>query len=148
MEMSEHDIYVEFKNAKDPSKQIQILAELNATTPEAIAEIVNKKRREERKTVTEEEKKAKKAAYMKKYWERKKAEKEAAEKSPEVIPIVEEKNEDTELILKALLHYHMDLIEAIEEQQMIVEEQRQKLETMQKDLDRLNQILKAKEEGA
>ena len=83
--MSEHDIYVEFKNAKDPQKQIQILAELNATTPEAIAEIVNKKRREERKTVTEEEKKAKKAAYMKKYWERKKLEKAAKEAAEEAV---------------------------------------------------------------
>lgn len=167
MEMSEHDIYVEFKNAKDPSKQIQILAELNATTPEAIAEIVNKKRREERKTVTEEEKKAKKAAYMKKYWERKKLEKaakEAAEETVEpeeapaptapVVHVVEPMHDPDNdgLIRKAVLYYSADLADAVMMQRERVQEEQEKLRQMEADLKRCQEIIEgkaeAKEEGA
>ena len=45
LEMSDFDIYLDYKNAKRPEEQIKILAELNATTPEVIREIINKKNR-------------------------------------------------------------------------------------------------------
>ena len=136
--MSEHDIYVEFKTAKDPVKQISILADLNATTPERIAEIINKKVKEEHEMTVDAKKaeqKAKKAAYMKKYWERKKAEKAAKESETPVTTeteIEKPNKDDSELIRKAILYYSADLAEAVKEQRQRVEVEQEKLAAMEK----------------
>ena len=150
--MSEHDIYVEFKTAKDPVKQISILADLNATTPERIAEIINKKVKEEPEMTVDAKKaeqKAKKAAYMKKYWERKKAEKAAKESETPVTTEteIEKPNvDDAPLIRKAILYYSADLAEAVKEQRQRVEVEQEKLAAMEKDLRRCQEML-GKEEA-
>lgn len=147
LEMSDFDIYLDYKNAKRPEEQIKILAELNATTPEVIREIINKKIEEEQKTMTEEEKKAKKAAYMKKYWERKKLEKAAAEGVITAIPtktepdVKVENNTDDGLIRKAIQYYSADLADAVMMQRERVEEEQEKLRQMEADLKRCQEIL-------
>lgn len=156
MEMSEHDIYLDYKNAKDPSKQIQILAELNATTRETIREIINKQNEEEQRMLerskleeqrkqSEEERKAKKAAYMKKYWERKKAEKDAAKTQQEETEQKPEEQklqpDDSELIRKALQNFSIGLEEAIEDQKAVLAATKKKLAAMEEDLKRCQEIL-------
>lgn len=145
LEMSDHDIYVEYKTAKRPEEQIKILAELNETTPEVIREIINKKIEEEQKMMTEEEKKAKKAAYMKKYWERKKLEKDAAKTQQEETEQKPEEQklqpDDSELIRKALQNFSIGLEEAIEDQKAILAATKKKLTAMEEDLKRCRELL-------
>lgn len=161
LEMSDFDIYLDYKNAKRPEEQIKILAELNATTPDVIREIINKKIEEEQRMLerskleeqrkqSEEERKAKKAAYMKKYWERKKAEKDAAKTQQEETQQEETEQkpeepktqqDDSELIRKAIQYYSADLADAVMMQRERVEEEQEKLRQMEADLKRCQEIL-------
>ena len=161
MEMTDRDIWLDYKNAKNPRMQIRILAELNGTSKEAIEEIVNRmemKSIEENKIrmnlkeaeqvkQTEEERKAKKAAYMKEYWARKKAEKVSVVKTEEAeqeVASMEEpkmQQDDSELIRKALKNYSIGLEEAIEDQKAILEATKKKLAAMEADLKRCRELL-------
>lgn len=151
LEMSDFDIYLDYKNSKRPEEQIKILAELNATTPEVIREIINKKIKEEQEmSQTKErtpEQKARKAAYMKEYWARKKAEKAAAEGVITDIPtktepdVKVENNTDDGLIRKAIQYYSADLADAVMMQRERVEEEQEKLRQMEADLKRCQEIL-------
>ena len=161
MEMTDRDIWLDYKNAKNPRMQIRILAELNGTSKEVIEEIVNRmemKSIEENKIrmnlkeaeqvkQTEEERKAKKAAYMKEYWARKKAEKDSVVKTEEaeqeVVSMEDPKTQqdDSELIRKALKNFSIGLEEAIEDQKAVLAEAQRKLAAMEADLKRCRELL-------
>lgn len=160
--MSDRDIWLDYKNAKNPRMQIRILAELNETNKQTIEEIINEQRAiEERKLIllkeveqvkqTEEERKAKKAAYMKEYWARKKAEKTAVPEEPKQEPITipsDPRPDDSELIRKALQYYAYELADAVTNQRERVEEEQEKLRKMEEDLERCQKLLGHKSEEA
>lgn len=118
--MSDRDIWLDYKNAKNPRMQVRILAELNETKKQVIEEIINEQSAiEERKVIerklkeveqvkqTEEERKAKKAAYMKEYWARKKAEKAEPQPTP-VRPVTEPITTEQEPEVRPVTVYHVD----------------------------------------
>lgn len=166
LEMTENDIFVHWKTAKSRKYEINVLAELNGTTPAKIREIIVKVGKKAGEDVSEiedimsqeERKKANKSAYMKEYWKRKKAEKaEKAEEAPAPLEVVDpdelpeetepetetetETGENDELIKKALQYFSEDLAEAIYEQRLKIEEEKSKLRKMEDDLERCNRIL-------
>lgn len=169
--MSDRDIWLDYKNARNRRMQVRILAELNETNEQTIEEIINEQREiedtiEERRLTllkeveqvkqTEEERKAKKAAYMKEYWARKKAEKTTAAPvveqvaepvaEPITIPVQSKapsdpRPDDSELIRKAIQYYSADLADAVMMQRERVEEEQEKLRQMEADLKRCQEIL-------
>lgn len=158
--MTDLDIWLDYKNAKNPRIQIRILAELNETSKEIIEEILaEQKAVEEKKRILKEEQemsqtkertpeqKARKAAYMKEYWARKKAEKvsvvKTEETEQEVVSMEDPKTqqEDSELIRKALKNFSIGLEEAIEDQKAILEATKKKLAAMEADLKRCRELL-------
>lgn len=151
MEMTDRDIWVHYKTARNQKGQIKILAELNGTSKEKIEEIINrmKLKEEQEMSQTKErtpEQKAKKAAYMREYWARKKAEKESAAKTQQVVVVEPEKpqqteQDDSELIRKALKNFSIGLEEAIEDQKAVLEATRKKLAAMEADLKRCRELL-------
>ena len=161
--MSDRDIWLDYKNAKNPRMQVRILAELNETKKQVIEEIINEQCAiEERKQIehklkeveqvkqTEEERKAKKAAYMKEYWARKKAEKSpapVAEPVTEPITIPSDpRPDDSELIRKAVQYYAYELADAVTNQRERVKEEQEKLRKMEEDLRRCQVLLGHKSE--
>lgn len=167
MEMSERDIYVHWKTAKNRKYEIDVLAQLNGTTPKVIREILEKWIQLNGDEMTEEDKKimqpiekerTRKREYMRKYNAKKRAEKadeKAAEatKTPEaedtVIRLsavteteIEKPNaEDIELIRKALLYYSTDLAEAVKEKEQFIKIEQDKLKAMRADLKRCQEML-------
>lgn len=169
--MSDRDIWLDYKNARNQRMQVRILAELNETKKQTIEEIINEQRAiEERKLIllkedeqvkqTEEERKAKKAAYMKEYWARKKAEKTepqpapirpitvtAVEQAPETEqapePITEliANHGTVDLIRKAVQYYSYELADAVTNQRERVKEEQEKLRKMEEDLERCQKLL-------
>ena len=91
MEMTENDIFVHWKTAKRRKYEINVLAQLNGTTPMKIREIIVKMGKQAGEDVSEveemlskeEQKKANKSAYMKEYWQKKKARREAVKEANE-----------------------------------------------------------------
>lgn len=168
MEMTENDIFVHWKTAKSRKYEIDVLAQLNGTTPMKIREIIVKMGKQTGEDVSdveemlskEEQKKANKAAYMKEYWKRKKAEKEKeAEEAPAPLEVVDpddlpeetepesDNGEDDELIKKALQHFSEDLAEEIYEQRLKIEEEKSKLRKMEDYLERCKRILGFRKEA-
>lgn len=150
MEMTDRDIWTDYKMARDPKRQIKILAELNGTTNEKIEEIINrmKMKEEQEMSQTKErtpEQKARKAAYMKEYWARKKAEKDAAKTQQEETDQKPEEpktqQDDSELIRKALQNFSIGLEEAIEDQKAVLAATKKKLAAMEEDLKRCRELL-------
>lgn len=150
LEMSDRDIWTDYKMARDPKRQIKILAELNGTTNEKIEEIINrmKMKEEQEMSQTKErtpEQKARKAAYMKEYWARKKAEKDAAKTQQEATDQKPEEPkmqpDDSELIRKALQNFSIGLEEAIEDQKAVLAATKKKLAAMEEDLKRCRELL-------
>lgn len=151
LEMSDRDIYISFKQAKNQGEQIKILAELNGTSKDTIKEIVERmgaevNKMEHKKRELTPEQKAKKSAYMKEYFKRKKEqagsqpdpiEEAAAAPVEELIPF----DDCQDLIKKAMCHFYEDLMEAIEDQRLIVEEQNRKLVKMISDRKRCEDFL-------
>ena len=163
MEMTENDIFVHWKTAKSRKYEIDVLAQLNGTTPMKIREIIVKMGKKAGEDVSdveemlskEEQKKADKSAYKKEYWKRKKAEK--AEEAPAPLEVVDpdelpeepepDNGDNDELIKKALQYFSADLAEAIYEQRLKIEEEKSKLRKMEDDLERCKRILGFGKEG-
>lgn len=167
MEMTENDIFVHWKTAKSRKYEIDVLAQLNGTTPAKIREIIVKMGKKAGEDVSdveemlskEERKKANKSAYMKEYWQKKKARREAvkeaneAEEAPAPLEVVDpddlpeetehetDNGENDELIKKAVQYFSEDLAEAIYEQRLKIEEEKSKLRKMEDDLERCKRIL-------
>lgn len=159
--MTDLDIWLGYKNAKNPRMQIRILAELNETSKQIIEEILAEQKaveeKKKKRILKEEqemsqrkdtpEQKARKAAYMKEYWARKKAEKvsvvKTEEAEQEVVSMEEPKTQqdDSELIRKALKNFSIGLEEAIEDQKAILEATKKKLAAMEADLKRCRELL-------
>ena len=170
MEMTENDIFVHWKTAKSRKYEIDVLAQLNGTTPMKIREIIVKMGKKAGEDVSdveemlskEERKKANKSAYMKEYWKRKKAEK--AEEAPAPLEVVDpdeipdepepdteepepDNGDNDELIKKAVQYFSEDLAEAIYGQRLKIEEEKSKLRKMEDDLERCKRILGFGKEG-
>lgn len=165
MEMTENDIFVHWKTAKSRKYEINVLAQLNGTTPKVIREIIVKMGKQTGEDVSEiedmmsqeelaKQKKAAKSAYMKEYWKRKKAE---AEEAPDPLEVVDpdelpeetepDNGDNDELIKKAVQYFSEDLAEAIYEQRLKIEEEKSKLRKMKDDLERCKRILGFGKEG-
>ena len=166
MEMTENDIFVHWKTAKSRKYEINVLAELNGTTPAKIREIIVKMGKKAGEDVSEIEDmmsqeelaKQKKRDYQREYerkkWARKKAE---AEEAPAPLEVVDPEDlpeetepdtgEDDELIKKAVQYFSADLAEAIYEQRLKIEEEKSKLRKMEDDLERCKRILGFGKEG-
>ena len=158
--MNEHDIYVHWKTAKSRKYEIDVLAQLNGTTPAKIREILLKVGKQTGEDVSEIEDmmsqeelaKQKKRDYQREY-ERKKRAKKMAEKeeAPDPLEVVDpdelpeetepDNGDNDELIKKALQYFSADLAEAIYEQRLRIEEEKSKLRKMEDDLERCKRIL-------
>lgn len=161
MEMTENDIFVHWKTAKSRKYEINVLAELNGTTPAKIREILLKVGKQTGEDVSEIEDvmsqeelaKQKKRDYQREYVRKKRAKNKAekAEEAPALLEVVdpddlpEETEPDTgdndKLIKKAVQYFSEDLAEAIYEQRLKIEEEKSKLRKMEDDLERCKRIL-------
>ncbi len=162
LEMTENDIFVHWKTAKSRKYEINVLVELNGTTPAKIREIIVKMGKQTGEDVSEiedmltkeESAKQKKRDYQREY-ERKKRAKKMAEKeeAPAPLEVVDpddlpeetehetDNGENDELIKKAVQYFSEDLAEAIYEQRLKIEEEKSKLRKMEDDLERCKRIL-------
>lgn len=170
LEMTENDIFVHWKTAKSRKYEIDVLAQLNGTTPAKIREILLKVGKQTGEDVSEIEdvvtkgelEKQKKRDYQREYERKKRARKKAekaekAEEAPAPLEVVDpdelpeetepdtgeddDNGENDELIKKAVQYFSEDLAEAIYEQRLKVEEEKSKLRKMEYDLERCKRIL-------
>ena len=161
LEMTENDIFVHWKTAKSRKYEINVLAELNGTTPAKIREIIVKMGKkagedvseiEDVATEKEELAKQKKREWQREYERKKRARKKAeAEEAPDPLEVVDpdelpeetepDNGDNDELIKKAVQYFSADLAEAIYEQRLKVEEEKSKLRKMEDDLERCKRIL-------
>lgn len=168
LEMTENDIFVHWKTAKSRKYEIDVLAQLNSTTPAKIREILLKVGKQTGEDVSEIEdvvtkgelEKQKKRDYQREYERKKRARKKAekaekAEEAPAPLEVVDpdelpeetesdtgdDNSENDELIKKAVQYFSENLAEAIYEQRLKVEEEKSKLRKMVDDLERCKRIL-------
>lgn len=166
LEMTENDIFVHWKTAKSRKYEIDVLAQLNGTTPAKIREILLKVGKQTGEDMSEIEdvvtkgelEKQKKRDYQREYERKKRARKKAekaqpaeAEEAPDPLEVVDpddlpeetepDNGDNDELIKKAVQYFSEDLAEAIYEQRLKVEEEKSKLRKMVDDLERCKRIL-------